>query len=193
MQGRLFPLKIVDVRPPLQATADCRMIGIGKNGIAYAIKQPSDGRLIPLSEWFCSHLAHDVDIPTPPYEIVELPGGTLAFGSRWEGGTKEAQTSESDMLITGKINPAILSAIYAFDLFTGNMDRRLGNYLLRYDNISAPIPTLIASQRPSGATNTSRPPSAPSPLSAPPNACRTARQSSSMPPMKWRWSWQTIT
>lgn len=144
MQGRLFPLPILNLVPPIQSTADCRQIGVGENGLYYAIKRTDDGFLIPLAEWFFNQLAHDIGIPTPQFEIVALPDDTLAFGSRWEGGTRNAQTPESDLLTQGKIKPEILTAIYAYDLFIGNIDRRLGNYLLRYNNINPQLPDLIA-------------------------------------------------
>jgi len=138
-QGRLLPVRIIDLQPSHLGTADCHSIGIAEDGIAYAIKRVRDGQHIPASEWICSSLAQACGIAVPPFELVELPGNEQAFGSRWEGGILNPQQT----LSIWQGNPPMadlpkrLAAVFAFDLFVHNVDRHRNNFLFR----SGPQPT----------------------------------------------------
>lgn len=134
-QGRLFQLTIRRTEPAGYNTADCKTVGVGDDGLLYILKRVSDGHpLIPASEWICSQLAEHIGLPVSPSHIARLPGGSeLAFASREEGGVIDyARTLDllksHDML---KLHAPMLSRWYAFDLFTHNLDRHLGNFLFR--------------------------------------------------------------
>jgi hypothetical protein len=82
-------------------------------------------------EWLCSRLAQRAGVPVAGFNIVETTSGELWFGSEWaKGSIKDWWTS----VASGGINIDDLrdglSQIYALDLFTGNGDRHLNNYLV---------------------------------------------------------------
>lgn len=132
-QGRLLPLHITRLEPSPGNTADCRHIGVGDDGLAWAIKRVVDGQHIPLSEYICSMLAAAVGIAVPPCEVAELPNGELAFASRWEGGTLADGDTRRLFGQPGEVPVGPLWRIHAFDLFVANHDRHAGNYLIRED------------------------------------------------------------
>jgi hypothetical protein len=82
-----FPRKVIRVDPPGLASADCPAICGCDDSCDYAIKDTHTHPLVPHSEWFCTRLADLVGIAGPECQILEMPDGTLVFGSRWEGGT----------------------------------------------------------------------------------------------------------
>ena len=115
-----------------QNTADCAMFCHCDDGSDYAVKTISPNRLLPHVEWFCTRLGEIVGLASPPCRIIELPGGE-AFGSRWESGHLpdnwwiRTLSGEIDL---ARIAPA-LTRIFTYDLFIGNVDRHLGNYIVR--------------------------------------------------------------
>jgi hypothetical protein len=86
----LFPIP-VEVRYciPLNVSADCGQVCRCDDGCDYVIKDGKTGGskpATPHSEWFCTQLAETIGIASPGCKIVKMADGTLAFGSRWEGG-----------------------------------------------------------------------------------------------------------
>lgn len=137
-QRNLFPIEIVDIYPCQQDSADLKSIGTGKNNKEYAIKRVSDSPngFIPASELFCYELARQVNIATPDFDILQLQGDELAFGSVWEGGVHKLSNDNKIIdLLEGnlKVNniEQFFSKVYGFDLFINNIDRHFGNYLFR--------------------------------------------------------------
>jgi hypothetical protein len=143
-QGRLFPLEIVRLEPSGYGSADLRVIGIGEDRLPYAVKRPCDGIHIPASELLCTRLAAACGLPAPVGEIARLPDGTLAFASRWEGGTLREADARFVIGRPRAVPADILSAIFAFDLFVSNPDRHAGNYLLRTDSHAPAFPRVLA-------------------------------------------------
>ncbi|MBU3019036.1 hypothetical protein KO519_15210 [Paraglaciecola agarilytica] len=136
-QKNLFPIDIAVTYPNDQGTADLSVIGTGADGRDYAIKTIADGNgFVPITELFCYELARALSIATPEFQIVKLKTHELAFGSVWEGGAGITKTLP-DMLkiLKGELPvrnlKALLSKVYAFDLFVNNIDRHFGNFLFR--------------------------------------------------------------
>lgn len=132
-----LPRKVIRVDPPGLASADCPAICRCDDSCDYAIKDTHTHPLVPHSEWFCTRLAGLVGIAGPECAVLEMPDGTLVFGSRWEGGTLPggpqpawiARVKNGDIPLDGLRTP--LTRIYAFDLFIHNPDRHGGNFLAR--------------------------------------------------------------
>jgi hypothetical protein len=131
--GALFPLETVWCAPPGLGTADCGLICRADDGLDYAIKDKSTDVAVPHSEWFCTHLAELVNIAAPPCKFVKVTDGTLAMGSRWEGGVIDRNTWTMRLGVDIKLPDLapVLSRIYAFDHFIYNEDRHTGNLLVR--------------------------------------------------------------
>lgn len=134
-QLKLFPIRLRRTEPAPHDTANCKIVGIGDDGTVYYLKRLQDGHpLVLASEWIATRLAHAINLPTCPCFAAYLPDSEeLVFASQ------QAQdiASEAQWLSTlaqegmlAKLAPA-LSQWYAFDLFTHNLDRHLGNYLFR--------------------------------------------------------------
>ena len=136
LQREIFPLDIVRMDPCNLGTADLKCIAVAADSHTYAVKRLEDHPALPGSEWFCYELANACGIPTPPNKVLRLPDGVLAFGSRWEAASFDtsiinhwAMVLSKEICVTNF--GALLSSIYAFDLFVANDDRHAGNILLR--------------------------------------------------------------
>jgi hypothetical protein len=135
----LFPItrKVVWVDPAGLGTLDAKQLARCNDGCEYFIKDDSKRPLMRHAEWFCTRLAERVGISGPPCEIVELSDGTLAFGSRCEGGVIPPPPAPQwwDRVRSGEIPLAdirvALTRIYAFDHFIHNEDRHGLNFLGR--------------------------------------------------------------
>lgn len=134
-QGRLFQLTIKRTEPAGYNTADCKTVGVGDDGLLYILKRVGDGHpLIPATEWICTQLADHIGLPVSPCHIAKLPGSSeLAFASREEGGVLDFARTLDLLRVPGVLprHTPMLSRWYAFDLFTHNVDRHLGNFLFR--------------------------------------------------------------
>jgi hypothetical protein len=139
-QFGLIPIKPIWCSPSNLGSADLKQICRCDDGSDYAIKEteidPRDSSKYiwtAHNEYFCYRLAQTVGIASPSYHFIEMPNGSTAFGSRWEGGANPHQWW--DEVATGKIQKGdilpSLARIYAFDLFVHNVDRHAGNFLIR--------------------------------------------------------------
>lgn len=132
-----LPLRAIQVDPPKLGTADCAFIARCDDNLDYAIKDTHTNVLVPHSEWFCTQLAELLGIACPPPRVVQMPDGSLVFGSRWEGGVIAPKPApqwwelvQQDQIKLDAIEP-ILTRLYAFDHFVHNIDRHAGNFLVR--------------------------------------------------------------
>lgn len=132
-QLKLFPISLRRTEPAPHDTANCKIVGIGDDGKVYYLKRMQDGHPLMLaSEWLATRLAHTIKLPTCPCFAAYLPGSNeLVFASQ------QAQDVASEALwlttlaregVLAKLSSAF-SQWYAFDLFTHNLDRHIGNYL----------------------------------------------------------------
>lgn len=132
--GRLFPLVIRRTEPAGYNTADCKTIGVGDDGLTYILKCVGDAHpLIPVSEWVCTKLAEHIGLPVSPCHIATLPTGEFAFASREEGGVIDTNAIDAMLMQPAFLKPHLptLARWYAFDVFTYNVDRHIGNFLFR--------------------------------------------------------------
>ena len=100
----------------------------------YVVKKFDIGGPVRASEMLCTLIAGAVGIATPTGRILEDLDGELVFGSQIYG---DAQPSGPAMLLDDPPSAMALgqiSRIFAFDLFLGNVDRHLNNYLVRTQN-----------------------------------------------------------
>ena len=175
MQSALFPLKVVNLEPSDLNSLDCQYFGKADDGCEYAIKTTEKTVDLPATEWICHWLASGCGIHTPQVNVLLLPDGSKAFGSKWEGGV-ESITSNALLLTNHIVDDGIddaLSSIFALDYFVWNLDRHLGNYLLQKARRETRIVAIDFSQ---SLFCTKWPP----PYSAMPYNCRTMEGSKAL-------------
>jgi hypothetical protein len=140
-QGRLWPLQIVQTEPAPFGTADCKSIGVGDDGMVYILKRVKDGQHVPVSEFICTQLAAAIGLPVPVCTIAVLPGDAreLCFASREEAGVINLQSALQMLLHQKQLAVYVdrLMQWYAFDVFTHNVDRHMGNFLFRHSMAGA--------------------------------------------------------
>lgn len=127
-----FPVQIARTIPNPFPTADLKSVAVGRDGFEYAVKRIEDHPYLPASEWLCYSLGYRVQIALPPFCVLE-DGSGEAFGSRFEGGIHQfsdiqGPQNQQQLLIDCGSD---MSRIIAFDLFVGNEDRHLNNFLFR--------------------------------------------------------------
>lgn len=133
-----FPCVVVSYQPfPKPETAYAKGRAIGEDGVAYIIKANSGGVPICANEWISTGLAESLHLPVAPCKVLKMPDGELVFGSAEL--TNRLPDHELAALLVGGVKPnglivhdltSILSRLHAFDLFVGNYDRHLSNYLM---------------------------------------------------------------
>lgn len=130
------PLKVKVTYPSNLDSADLKTIVKAVNKKDYAVKEITDGNgLVPATELFCYELSKAIDIPTPNYQIIEMPDNSLAFGSEWEGGVVKIDQNVIMNILLGRLPipdfKVFVSELYALDIFVNNVDRHFGNYIFR--------------------------------------------------------------
>jgi hypothetical protein len=90
---------------------------------------------------FSTRLAGLVGIPTPYCSIIEMESGELLFGSlsgsvadEFEVRAFLSQPLTDELGVPLQLLRHYLSGLYAFDLFLGNDDRSLRNFLIEADS-----------------------------------------------------------
>lgn len=132
-QESLFPIQIVR-EEDFTGTAHLKHLGYARNGERYALKTLEDHPLLPITEWFCYRLCHDVGIPTPGFAIVSRPDDSLALGSRIDADTVLLGSITANPMGTWawvRMLSKPLSGIFGLDYFLPNPDRHLNNVLCR--------------------------------------------------------------
>jgi hypothetical protein len=128
--------------PPRQPTADSLGEVEADDGHRYYVKGDAHGKMVRASEWIATHIAEDINIGAPTPSVLQRLDGTTVFGSRRLAGVADEVTTAAYLTAVSVGNQAVpaigltalLSSIYAFDLFINNDDRHLGNYLTIDDN-----------------------------------------------------------
>jgi hypothetical protein len=124
-----FPVHIVQLDPANLGTVDADHVGLGENGLEYCIKTCAKTPLAPAAEYICHALASACALATVDFDIVQLPDGSLAFGSIWDSSKHKTPLLILTGQSPGHLVQENLSQIYAFDLFVHNVDRHFNNYL----------------------------------------------------------------
>jgi hypothetical protein len=141
-QLQLFPRKALIQYPRAKATADSLGEAEADDGFRYFIKGDAHGKAIRASEWLGTHLAEMVGISAPAPCVIELQDGSTVFGSRRIAGVADVAITTAFLTTPSASNQgpaiiglkALLSKIYAYDIFFFNDDRHLENYLSIDDN-----------------------------------------------------------
>ena len=122
--------------PPTSITADSLGEAEADDGHRYYIKGDAHGRPVRASEWICSRLGERVGVAVPQVISIKLASKEVVFGSRRVTGVADS-ISTMNFLLTKTEGAhsnvvgmgALISSIFAFDMFVNNDDRHLGNYL----------------------------------------------------------------
>lgn len=142
-QGEIFPRKVLYVAPQADPTADTLGEGEADDGGRYVLKNDAHGRPVRASEWLCTNIAEAVGFIAARPCVLEMPDGTLVFGSRRLAGVAAQAESHKHILTPGghpdQPKHAIplgtsLSALYAFDMAFNNDDRHLNNYMFTVES-----------------------------------------------------------
>jgi hypothetical protein len=121
--------------------ADITLVCTAREGGTFYCKEDKTGRSIRATEMFATRLAGKVNIATPFCSVVELEDGSTLFGSLGHDSiASEFEVrdflSRAQLDELGGKSPWLgrrLSGLYAFDLFLGNPDRSLRNFILEND------------------------------------------------------------
>jgi hypothetical protein len=136
-QLEAFPCKIVRYQPyPDQRTACARGRAVGEDGLEYIVKADTHRRCVCATEWICHCMGYFVNIPVPPWKVMQMPDGTLVFGtaivnprlSDLEASQILFPTAPNNEIISPDLG-RVLASTYSFDLFVGNPDRHEQNYI----------------------------------------------------------------
>jgi hypothetical protein len=141
-QAELFVRKAVTEFPQKEISADSLGEVEADDNHHYYIKGDAHGRLVRASEWISTHISEAVGIGAPTVAAIERIDGAVVFGSRRIAGVADKVTTAAYLTTPTATNigvpasglQAILSSIYALDMFIQNDDRHLGNYLSVDDN-----------------------------------------------------------
>lgn len=137
-QNSLFYRRIGTIYPTPSIGADLALYCEAVEGGSYYCKFDKDGRQIRATEWLCTHLAAHLGIATAECAILEDETGASYFGSR------ELISTASEFEVRDFLNhpspnelggPSewpgrYLEQVFAFDMFVGNGDRSMRNFLL---------------------------------------------------------------
>lgn len=138
----LLETTITDIYPAPFNTADCKTIGDGDDGQQYIIKQCSDNKYTPATEFICCSIAERCNIACLDHRQVVMPDKSIAFGSRFEAGQLKQADVGAAIITPSTFFSQTRSATYILDLFLGNQDRHINNFFLYIDanqNIRAKV------------------------------------------------------
>jgi hypothetical protein len=136
-QVELFPLDTIVEFPDCTGTADAWGRVQASDTHMYLVKTDERGKYVRASEWVGTRLAEELNMPCPTPKIVQLSDGQIGFGSRIVSGIADAiVTSQILTSVTVGTGAApipglrsLLSALFAYDMFTNNVDRHDENYV----------------------------------------------------------------
>ncbi|MDO9416938.1 HipA family kinase [Pararhizobium sp.] len=145
IQLDILPCKIRRYLPfPKLETATALGLALAEDGNKYIIKSNNSvNPLICANEWVCTSMADFLHIPVAPCKVLQHLNGELVFGTAMVHPL--LSEIEAAQLLTSKEGRndigtpelrAIASAIYALDLFVGNYDRHLGNFIFSLENLN---------------------------------------------------------
>lgn len=140
-QQELFPLTITGILPDCPQGAHVEFLAEAGNG-RYYCKRDKNGTPLRAAEWFFTSLAQHLNIPSPDFSALRNPAnGEVLFGSKEHWGTEQGFAVQTFLTTPQIADRAVgagkpwlasyLSRLYVFDLFVGNPDRQLSNFLLQ--------------------------------------------------------------
>jgi hypothetical protein len=136
-QLQMFPRKALVQFPKVEPSVDSLGEVEADDSFLYYIKGDVGGKATRASEWLGTQIAEAVGLAAPAPCIIELQDGSTVFGSRRIAGVADATVTAAFLGAPTMSNAntpvvglqALLSKIYAYDMFFHNEDRHLGNYL----------------------------------------------------------------
>lgn len=143
-QMSLLPLRVDVAMSSDFGSADLKKLVMTHDRHYYAVKLQSDHPLLPASEFICYKLAAACNLSVPFSSFIEMPNQEIGFGSRFEGGLSEWNLlSPSERFGVYQESSKLISGILAFDLFVGNEDRHMGNFVWRKNHDERWVPFAI--------------------------------------------------
>lgn len=136
---QLFPRRIQNRFPPPNG-ADVAFSASDESGAIFYCKKDSNGRHVRATEFICTRLSDHLGFRTPAWSIMEEDGETF-FGSQHEISSAGPFVVQ-DFLTKRRTDElgriyhfpgAYLAQTFALDMFLGNLDRGLSNFLLVQD------------------------------------------------------------
>lgn len=136
-QMQMFTRKAITEFPQKENSADSLGEVEADDNHHYYIKGDAHGRSVRASEWISTHISEAVGIGAPTPSAIERIDGSIVFGSRRIAGVADKVTTAAYLTTPTATNvgvpvsglQAILSSVYALDMFIHNDDRHFGNYL----------------------------------------------------------------
>jgi hypothetical protein len=127
----LFPLEVASFIPSPWRSADLKELARTTDGHDFAAKWEHEGVGLPASEWLGHRLALACKIATP-FTATLRHNGQHGFGSRIEGDVSSWNTlaPPERSSIVAQCGPA-MCGLLGLDLFIGNEDRHVNNWLFR--------------------------------------------------------------
>ena len=129
---QLFPLHIAYFIGSPWPSADMKRLAVTADKHEFAIKFEEDAVGLPASEWLGCKLAQACRIAVPWTAIMVDDKGRVGFGSRIEGaGHRFSDHSPQERAAMMTSCAQVMSANIALDIFCGNDDRHLNNWVFR--------------------------------------------------------------
>jgi len=141
-QLEFIPLRVIEYKPnPQQTTLHQTGVALCDDGLRYYVKGTDGDVTVCASEWIGSSFARSLNLPVPISKVLQLPGGSLIFGS--QAVSNCMNELDASMLLLNGIGNAhvpnlrgILSAAYAYDQLIGNVDRHDRNFLMQKSGVT---------------------------------------------------------
>jgi hypothetical protein len=139
----LFPLEVTDFVPSPWPSADLKELARTSDGHEFAAKWEHEGAGLPASEWLGHRLAQACQIATP-FTVTLHHNGKQGFGSRIEGDVSSWNTlaPPERANVIAQCSQS-MCGLLALDLFVGNEDRHLNNWLFRRNLSGQWVPLCI--------------------------------------------------
>lgn len=139
-QRELLPLTLTGFRPDPQQGQHREFVA-EVNGTPYHCKRDRNGKPLRATEWFCTSLAGHLNFAVPDFAAIRNPeNDEILFGSKETWGTSNGFAVQTFLTAKPSFDPAVgdpyawlgsyLSRLYVFDVFVGNPDRQISNFLL---------------------------------------------------------------
>lgn len=126
-------MRVKTLIPNTTGSVDLRYFAVGDDGHEYAVKEALPGNLeLPAAEYLGYCFSANCQVAVPATALLEMPDGSFALGSRFEGGVNPLHVlAPVERMIALQQCAPMLSALLTLDAFLANDDRHLGNFLLR--------------------------------------------------------------
>jgi hypothetical protein len=159
-QVALFPRRISTIYPAPPPGADITFWGEAWEGGTFYCKADKDGRAIRASEWLYTSVARHLGFATADFCVIEN-GGETFFGSLQLPSAADifevkrflSASRRGELGQRSEWPGQYLSQLYSYDLFIGNPDRSMRNFLMQNEGLNRRVCAIdFASARLDGFT-----------------------------------------